>query len=68
MLPYIERQRAAGVPLLRITRHMSGLFNGLPGARAWRRYLAENACRKDAGPEVVRQAAGLVSSPHARSA
>ena len=63
MMPYIEAQCAAGVPLLRIVKHMTGLFNGLPGARAWRRYLAENACRKGAGPDVVRQAHGLVRVP-----
>ncbi len=63
MMPYIEAQCAAGVPLLRIVKHMNGLFNGQPGARAWRRYLAENARRRGAGPEVVRQALGLVSAP-----
>ena len=65
MLPYIEARCAAGVPLMRITRHMLGLFNGQPGARAWRRYLSENACREGAGPEVVRRAAALVPSPDA---
>jgi tRNA-dihydrouridine synthase A len=52
-LPYVERQLAKGVPLKSITRHMLGLFNGLPGARAWRRHLAEEAHRLGAGPEVV---------------
>ena len=31
------------VPIKHISRHMLGLFQGLPGARAWRRYLSENA-------------------------
>ena len=61
MLPYIEAQCAAGVPLARITGHMLGLFNGMPGARAWRRYLSENARRDGAGVETVRAAAGLVA-------
>lgn len=60
MLPYIETKCAAGVPLVRITRHILGLFNGRPGARAWRRYLSENAGRKGAGAETVRAAAALV--------
>ena len=60
-LPYVEAQCAAGVPLHRMTRHMMGLFNGLPGARAWRRHLSENACRRGAGPEILRDAAALVS-------
>ena len=63
LLPYIESRRAADVPLPRITRHMLGLFNGVPGARAWRRYLSENAGRKGAGPEIVEAAAALVGAP-----
>ncbi|GAB4353028.1 MAG: tRNA dihydrouridine(20/20a) synthase DusA [Kiloniellaceae bacterium] len=52
-LPYVERQVSAGVPVKSITRHMLGLFNGLPGARAWRRHLAEEAHKPGAGPEVI---------------
>jgi tRNA-dihydrouridine synthase A len=40
MLPYIAAQAAAGVPVSRITRHLLGLFHGVPGARAWRRALS----------------------------
>ncbi len=40
MLPYIERELAAGTRLHAITRHMLGLFHGVPGARAWRRMLS----------------------------
>ena len=53
LLPYIEREVAAGTPLRAITRHILGLFNGLPGARAWRRHLSEAAHRPGAGPQVV---------------
>jgi tRNA-dihydrouridine synthase A len=53
MIPYIERELAAGERLSRITRHMSGLFLGQPGARAWRRFLSENACLAGAGPDVL---------------
>jgi tRNA-dihydrouridine synthase A len=59
-LPYVERQRAAGVPLKAIARHILGLFNGLPGARAWRRHLSEAAHAPGAGPEVIEQALALV--------
>ena len=55
-LPYVERQLTRGVPLKSITRHMLGLFNGLPGARAWRRCLAEEAHKPGAGPEVIEEA------------
>jgi tRNA-dihydrouridine synthase A len=53
MLPYIERELSAGSELKHITRHMLGLFQGIPGARAWRRHLSAHACRAGAGPEVL---------------
>ena len=60
MLDYIELQRQQDVYLSHITRHMLGLFQGCPGARAWRRHLSENGNKKGAGPEVVQQALALV--------
>ena len=60
-LPYVEARLAEGARLNVLTRHILGLFQGRPGARAWRRYLSENAHRPGAGPEVVRQALALVS-------
>ena len=63
LLPYVEREVAAGTPLHAITRHILGLFNGLPGARAWRRHLSEAARREGAGPEVV--VAALAAVPTA---
>ena len=56
MYPYIERQLQSGVPLKCITRHLFGLFAGLPGARAWRRYLSEHAHLQGAGIEVLQRA------------
>jgi tRNA-dihydrouridine synthase A len=56
MRPYIARQMAAGAELKHVTRHMLGLFAGQPGARAWRRYLSEHACRPGAGIEVLDRA------------
>jgi tRNA-dihydrouridine synthase A len=53
MLPYVDSEIAAGVPLARITRHMLGLFAGQPGARAWRRYISEHAHLDGAGSEVL---------------
>ena len=60
LLPYAARQCAEGVPVKAITRHILGLFNGLPGARAWRRHLSEAAHRADAGAEVIEAALELV--------
>ncbi len=58
MLPYIEARLAEGVPLHAVTRHMLGLYNRRPRARAWRRHLSENA--RGGGAEVVRHALALV--------
>ncbi|MDB5594873.1 MAG: tRNA dihydrouridine synthase DusA [Hyphomicrobiales bacterium] len=57
-LPYLSGQLAQGVRLHDMTRHMLGLFTGLPGARAWRRTLATRAVERGAGLEVVREALG----------
>lgn len=53
MLPYISRELQAGTQLKHITRHMLGLFQGVAGARHWRRYLSEHAIHSGAGTEVV---------------
>lgn len=66
LLPYIEAERERGTPLNAITRHILGLFQGLPGARAWRRHLAENAHLPGAGAEVVKDAAAHVAEALAR--
>lgn len=56
MYPYIEQQLSQGVYLGHITRHMLGLFQNMPGARQWRRYISENAHKPGSGVEVVEQA------------
>lgn len=56
MYPYIEQQLSNGSYLGHITRHMLGLFQHMPGARQWRRYISENAHKKGAGIEVVQAA------------
>ncbi|MEO1240375.1 MAG: tRNA dihydrouridine(20/20a) synthase DusA [Pseudomonadota bacterium] len=40
---YLKGQFINGVRPHSITRHMLGLFHGAPGARAWRRFISENA-------------------------
>jgi tRNA-dihydrouridine synthase A len=60
VMPYIERELAQGVRLHSITRHFVGAFHGVPGARAFRRYLAENGVKPGAGVSVLRDAIALV--------
>lgn len=66
-LPYIEAQLARGVPLHAMTRHMLGLFNALPGGRAWRRVLSERGVRAGAGVDVVRAALAEITNASARA-
>ena len=63
MLPYIEAHLAAGGRLHQVTRHMLGLFHGLPGARGWRQVLSTEVSREGAGPEVVLRALARVQQP-----
>ena len=67
MIAYARRETARGLPVKCITRHMLGLFNGLPGARAWRRSLSESAHRPGAGPEVIAAALDAVMATQRRS-
>jgi tRNA-dihydrouridine synthase A len=60
LMPYIERELAAGTRLHSITRHLVGAFHGVPGARAFRRYLAENCVKAGAGAEQLAEALDLV--------
>jgi len=56
MAAYCDRHIAAGGRLAHVTRHMTGLFHGLPGARRFRQILSTEATRPGAGPEVLRAA------------
>jgi tRNA-dihydrouridine synthase A len=60
MMPYIARELAQGTRLHAITRHFVGAFHAVPGARAFRRHLAEHGVRTGAGTDVLRDAVALV--------
>ena len=61
MAHYAERCGVRGVPIHTIARHMLGIFQGRPGARAYRRYLSEHMHKTNAGPEILQKAAKFVS-------
>jgi tRNA-dihydrouridine synthase A len=60
VIPYIERELARGTRLHAITRHVLGLFRGVPGARAFRRHLATEAVKPGATAATFRAALALV--------
>ncbi len=53
---YIEAHLAQGGKLAQITRHMLGLFHGMPGARRWRQILTVEGSKPDATFAVVEKA------------
>ena len=60
---YVDARLAEGVPLWRMTRHVLGLYRNLPGARAWRRTIAEGARRPGATGALLCQSLRLVERP-----
>ena len=60
MADYAAAHIARGGRLAHVTRHMVGLFHGLPGARRWRQILSEEATRPGAGPDVLKAAFAAV--------
>ena len=67
MMPYIERELAQGTRLHAMTRHFVGAYHSVPGARAFRRYLAESGVKPGAGANVLREAVALVEERAAAS-
>ena len=57
LMPYIEAQlKNPRVKLKHIVRHILELFHGEPNARAFRRYLSENAHLSGAGIDTLKAA------------
>ena len=52
LVPYIEHELSHGVKLHAMTRHILGLFHGMPNARLFRRHLSENAHKPNANIDV----------------
>jgi tRNA-dihydrouridine synthase A len=67
MMPYIARELAQGTRLHAVTRHFVGAFHAVPGARAFRRHLAEQGVRAGAGIDVLRDAVAKVAEREAAS-
>ena len=66
MARYSQRELGRGERLSAIARHMLGLYGGQPGARDYRRFLSEGSRIRDAGPELLRRAAGVAAGGSAR--
>jgi len=60
MRDYLSREAASGTPPRAIVRHMLGLFNGLPGARRWRRTLSDSGTLAREGTRILDAGLGSV--------
>jgi tRNA-dihydrouridine synthase A len=63
---YMAAELAKGTHLAAMTRHMLGLFHGVPGARTWRRILTVEGVKPGAGLEVIDQAIAVLSGLEAQ--
>ena len=55
LMPFVEQEVKDGVPLKIITRHILGLFQGMRGARYWRRQLSDHVLLKPNNPQLILQ-------------
>lgn len=58
---YMEDKLTAGEPMSLLLLPVFNLFNGLPGASHWRRFLSENGHRKNASPSILFDAINAIS-------
>jgi len=66
-LPYIEEQLAKDVYLRHMAKHLFGLFQGIRGAKAWRRCLGENMLKNDADISVIKTALDFIEKAKAEA-
>ncbi len=60
-LQYVDTEMSNGTKLSAMTRHILGLFHGMPGARQFRRHISENAFKPSATIEVLTTALAKTS-------
>ncbi|MCK8516433.1 tRNA dihydrouridine(20/20a) synthase DusA [Methylonatrum kenyense] len=59
-LEFVDAELRDGTALSAMSRHVLGLFQGVPGARRFRRHISENAHRRGAGLGVLEDAAAAL--------
>ncbi len=64
LVAYARTQCALGVPLRHVTRHVLGLYNGLPGARRWRRMLSDPQALAANDASLIARAAREIGAAH----
>jgi tRNA-dihydrouridine synthase A len=59
-IDYCREELSNGTRLHHVSRHMLGMFQGIPGAKSFRRHISENAHKPDAGIAVIEDAVALI--------
>lgn len=62
LIPYAEDLCARGIPLHALTRHILGLYQNCPRGRLFRRFLSEQASKKDAKADILHEALDFMSA------
>ncbi len=57
---YVDQNMQAGTPLKSMTKHILNVYQGIPGAKLWRRHLSENMHKPGAGVDLIHQGLKLV--------
>ena len=52
-IQYVDNELSQDIRLQSMTRHILGLFHGMPGARQFRRHISENAHKPNATIDVL---------------
>jgi tRNA-dihydrouridine synthase A len=55
-IQYVDNELSQNIKLQSMTRHILGLFHGMPGARQFRRHISENAHKPNATIDVLMDA------------
>ena len=58
---YVDANIKKGTPLKSMTKHILNVYQGIPGAKHWRRHLSENMHKPGAGVDLIHQGLELVS-------
>jgi tRNA-dihydrouridine synthase A len=61
MIPYIDYWLSKGWKLHAITRHMLELFAGVPGSKAWKRYISDRVHHNNASSQLLLDALSVIS-------
>lgn len=61
---YMQAHYDAGIPVTAMSRHLVALFQGVPGAKAWRRHLSTHASKSNSPKALVEDALQLVTEAY----